>query len=528
MRAKLLSSLFILLLLGVGVTAIHLPPTLAQGDSPVAALTPTPVVMAIPGPAGNQLPPAPLANLDGSPVVMHLPFSDTFNSEQGWFYDGQWRLDSQSAYDGTGWFMDGTRRNSTSTLTYLPYIDLTGIFSTQLTYRQKGLLPETDFIAVDLSLDGGLTWIMVDQQIGLDQDWAMHAVDLTEYRGQVIRLRFRVSTGQQLVFDQPETGGYWIDDLNILYATFSVAMIAEAEAAEAPIGPPANLTEMGLHLIVGAQKSPVVDLATRLEEAGHPLGTVKGTSGTEDILNAVKEASPETTIVYRSLVNGDGRQDCPNVWHAPDVEAQRWLDELAPYWAKVNANYYELMNECNTIPIDWLVSFSIESMRIAGERGQCLLLFSFTTGQPEVSAFAQLAPVYQYALNHPCQPGRMHGVALHAYGVQPNTLVSESGIYLGLRHRLFYTALLAQLPDAIRVPVYLTEVGAGDGRHQFSCQDIARDVMQYTQELEYDPYIWGFHLWNIGPPGTQTGDWVDLTACLPLLGDTLLSYYGAQ
>lgn len=511
--------------------AVQLPSTAAQGDTPLAAITPTPVVMAIPGPITSDLPPAPLANLDGSPVVMRLPFTDTFSSEQGWFYDGQWRLDSQSGYDGgTGWFLDGTPRNSTSTLTYLPYIDLTGIFSTQLTYRQKGSLPETDFIAVDISLDGGVTWLMADQQIGINQDWDLHAVDLTNYRGQVIRLRFRISTGQQLVFDQPLSGGYWIDDLTIQYATFSLAMVGAAEAAEAaaPVGPPANVTEMGLHLIVGAQKSPVVALATRLEEAGHPLGTLKGTSGTEDILNAVKAVSPETTIVYRSLVNGDGRQDCPNVWHAPDIEAQRWLDELAPYWAKVDADYYELMNECNAIPLDWLVTFSTEAMRIAGERGQCLLLFSFTTGQPEVGAFTQLAPVYQYALQHPCQPGRLHGVALHAYGVNPNTLVSESGIYLGLRHRLFYTSLLAQLPDAIRVPVYLTEVGPGDGRQPFSCQDIARDVVQYTRELAYDPYIWGFHLWNVGPLGPQSGDWVDLTPCLPLLGDTLLSYYGAQ
>ncbi len=225
MRLRLLSSLFILLAVAAGITLAHLPAATAQGDTPVAALTPTPVVMAMPGPVDNLLPPAPLANLDGSPVVMHLPFADTFTSEQGWFYGGQWRLDAQSGYDGTGWFLDGALRSTTSMLTYLPYIDLTGIFSTQLTYRQKGTLPETDLIAVDISLDGGTTWIMIDQQIGVEQDWAMHAVDLTEYRGQVIRLRFRVSTGQQLVFDQPQTGGYWIDDLHIQYATFSLAMM---------------------------------------------------------------------------------------------------------------------------------------------------------------------------------------------------------------------------------------------------------------------------------------------------------------
>lgn len=533
MRVRRFSSLFIVLLVLLAA-AIHGTAIQAQGDRPPLPFvdTPTPVQMAMPIPA-HALPPAPMAGADGSPLVVRLPIAEAFDSEQGWFTTGHWRFDTLSAFDGTGWYLDGTPRGTVSTLTYLPYVDLSGALSAQLIYRQKGHLPPTDFIAVDISLDGGTTWVMIDQQIGIDQDWDLHAVDLTKYRGQIIRLRFRVNTGEAVGAGGPLTGGYWLDNMTIQYVSFSLMMVGEAEAvpqaeeAVVPIGPPAHLTEMGLHLIVGAQKAPVVDLAMRLRAAGHPLGTLKGTSGTEDILNAVKAVSPETTIVFRSLVSGDGRRDCPNVWHAPDVEARRWLDELAPYWAGVQADYYELMNECN-VPLDWLATFSIEAMRVAGSRGQCLLLFSFNTGQPDVAQFAQLAPVYEYALQNPCAPGRMHGIALHAYGVEPGTLVSESGIYLGLRHRLFYTHLLALVPDAIRVPVYITEAGPGDGRRAFACEDVARDVVQYTQQLAFDPYIWGFHLWNVGPPEPQGDDWVDVTPCLPLIGEALLGYYAGQ
>jgi hypothetical protein len=160
-------------------------------------------------------------------------------------------------------------------------------------------------------------------------------------------------------------------------------------------------------------------------------------------------------------------------------------------------------------------------MQVAGSLGECLLLFSFSAGTPDPALFDQLLPVYQYALDNPCQPGRYHGIALHAYGVNKSTLMSESGINLGLRHRLFYSYVLPKLPSAIQIPVYLTEAGPGDGRTEFKCEDITRDVIQYTRELEYDPYIRGFHLWNVGPKN----EWVDVTPCLSMIGDALVSYY---
>jgi hypothetical protein len=171
------------------------------------------------------------------------------------------------------------------------------------------------------------------------------------------------------------------------------------------------------------------------------------------------------------------------------------------------------------------VPFTIEAMRLAGERGTCLLAFSFAVGNPEPYQFDDLRPVYEYALRHPCQPGRLHGVALHAYAVDTTKLLSESGIWLGYRYRLYYEQLLPQMPEAIRIPVFLTEASPGDGSTPFRCEDLTRDMLQYTQQVENDPYIVGFHLWNVGTPEYH---WNDVTDCLPMLGDALVNYYSQK
>lgn len=455
-------------------------------------------------------------------TVAALPFADTFDTNWGWASTGSWTYDPAIGYEGGGWRLDGTQRETVSTLTYNAGIDLSGTLSAQLIFRQQGILPTSDFIAVDVSLDGGQTWNMVDQQIGITTEWELRGVDLTNYRGQVVRLRFRISTGTQLTNTElatteptdPIAGFFGLDNVAIQYVDIAPELVFMPE----PLGP---RTLMGLHLTVGAPHEAVVDLAKRLEAIGWPLGTLKGTTGTASIVNEVARISPDTVIVYRALNTPWGMRDCPDTSHDPVLEAQRWIAGFQAEWATVQADYYEIMNECLP-PMEWLVPFTIEAMRQAGARGQCVLVFSFSAGNPEPDVYAQLLPVYEDALEHPCQPGRYHGIALHAYGIDRTTLVSESGLGLGLRHRLFYAEILPDLPEAIRIPVYLTEAGAGDGRADFACEDVVRDVLQYTSQLEFDPYVRGFHLWNVG----SQGQWVDFARCLPQLGDALTAYYG--
>lgn len=502
-------------------------------------------------------PPVPTPN----PTLTAIPFTETFDLSSGWDADGAWVHDLVAGYEGGGWRVDGMRRETVSTLQYQKYIDLSGSLSAQLMFRQKGSLPASDLVTFDISLDGGESWISVDSQVGVqtfrlvdeseqtdaaedasdaaessdaaappdaetpelaaltdaedDGGWMLHRVDLGDFRGQVVTVRFRVLTG--LPLPEMDEAFYQIDNIAIQYA-FDVPEVVYTPYERGP------RTLLGLHLIVGARGDPVYDLVRRMRDIGWPLGSVKGTTGTEDILAEVAKISPETVLVYRSLMTDRGMIDCPNQFAEPVAEAQAWMNGLWSYWAGVEADYFEIMNECLP-PVEWLVPFTIEAMRLASERNTCLLVLSFAGGGPEPEVYARLAPVYQYALEHPCQPGRLHGIALHAYSGDPYRLLSESGIWLGLRHRLYYERILADVPDAIHVPLYMTEAGPGDGRTPFTCEDIARDVIQYTQQIEADPYIKGFHLWNVGP---HESVWVDVSECLPYLGEALAAYYSGR
>lgn len=469
---------------------------------------------------GTPPPPAPLAPLvyvSGAPrPVVRPPLGDTFDSAAGWLPDGLWRFETGAGYEGAGWRVDGSQRGVTSTLEYAGQIDLTGKTNAQLLFRQRGSLPQTDIAAVELSLDGGLSWVAVDQQIGVESEWEQRAVDLRFFRGQVVRLRFRVTTGSAAL-PPPEPGApppdYALDNVTLQL------FLDKADRVYFPLDTRPRAL-MGLHLTMGAQSGPVVELARRLQAIGRPMSTLKGTTGTESILAAVRQVSPETVLIYRTLETPDGMIDCPDATNDPVAEARRWMDNQMPYWARVPADYYEIMNECHP-PMAWLVPFAIEAMRLANERGLCLLLFSFAGGNPEPHEFAALAPVYDYALDHPCGPQRYHGVALHAYSGSAGRLLSESGPWLAYRHRKFYEQLLPLLPEAYYIPVYITEAGPGDGRVEFACEDLARDVVQYTREIEHDPYVRGFNLWNVG----SVEPWVDVTPCLLQVGDALVRYY---
>lgn len=490
------------------------PPTL----NPALVGTPLPFPTIIATPAPSAVP-----TFDMTQMVARVPFAETFDTNWGWQPEGAWQYAPDGGYSGGGWQLDGAQRETLSTLTYASSIDLSGVLNAQLMFRQDGVLPTSDFVVVEVSLDGGRTWLIANIQIGVEAAWALHTVDLTAYRGQVVRLRFRVQTGvapNPVAEDEtapqeepPEIGAYNIDNVVIQYfdITQNVAMI--------PV-PFAQRTLMGLHLAVGAHEGPVVDLAIRLRDIGWPLGTLKGTSGAANVLNAVKAVSPDTVIIYRSLETPRGLVDCPDANIDPVIEAQRWVGGLQPYWAEVQADYYELMNECHP-PAEWLLSFTLEAMRLASAQGQCLLVFSFAPGNPEPEYFAQLRPVFEYALANPCQPGRFHGIALHVYGIDRRTLLSDADPSVSLRHRIFYNTLLREIPESVNLPLYLTEAGAGDGATPFECEDVTRDVIRYTAQLERDPYVRGFHLWNVG----QTTRFVDIAECIPMIRDALVAYY---
>jgi hypothetical protein len=67
---------------------------------------------------------------------------------------------------------------------------------------------------VDISLDGGQTWQTLDQQPGQKLEWGERVLDLSAYRGQMIRLRFRLESGGRPSKDGNKNA-WWLDNLRI-------------------------------------------------------------------------------------------------------------------------------------------------------------------------------------------------------------------------------------------------------------------------------------------------------------------------
>jgi len=72
-----------------------IPLTSAQDGTPLPALT---------------LTPEPVASTMNDPLVMALPFGDTFDTNCCWQAVGAWQFDPDTAYEGGGWFADGSVR----------------------------------------------------------------------------------------------------------------------------------------------------------------------------------------------------------------------------------------------------------------------------------------------------------------------------------------------------------------------------------------------------------------------------------
>jgi glucose/arabinose dehydrogenase len=176
------------------------------------------------------------------PIVDTLPYAENFDSAMGWVASGTWRLDTQITRSGTAWLADASTVGMISMLVQGTTVDLTSVSHPQLSFWQRSNLATNDIAAVDVSLDGGTSWTIVDQQVGLQTDWSMRTVDLTAYQGHEIRLRFRLQTlGGVLSSD--DAAGYWIDDLAIVEvepsaiteATLSPTDTGSQTATETPV-----------------------------------------------------------------------------------------------------------------------------------------------------------------------------------------------------------------------------------------------------------------------------------------------------
>jgi hypothetical protein len=215
-------------------TPVVAVPTATPTSIPPA--TPTPMAL----PTTEPLPTAtPTALPTSTPLPAPLPLVESFDSGSGWSATGSWRFDTQSAYQGAGWYADSTQRGVVSTLTSDRLIDLRGAAHPQLSFWQKAALSPSDKFAVEISGDGGTSWTALSQQIGPANDWTQLTFDLSPYRDSVIRLRYRLDTRDPLP-DGTTTVGVWIDELSIVDIPPAPSVTPTGTAISVPTPSPTN------------------------------------------------------------------------------------------------------------------------------------------------------------------------------------------------------------------------------------------------------------------------------------------------
>jgi hypothetical protein len=190
-------------------------PTIEPTVEPTVEPTRPPEPTIEPTPEPTVEPPAPPPD-NGLPVVTP-PVSEPFDSKAGWQVKGAWKFGKNAGVEGGGWFADSTRRGATSLLTAPVLIDLTTAQAPTLSFWQRVGLSSGDLIAVDVSTDGGQTWQPLDQQLGHPAEWSEQVIDLSAYRGQVIRLRFRLDARGRVPQGE-QTVGWWVDSVSVIDA----------------------------------------------------------------------------------------------------------------------------------------------------------------------------------------------------------------------------------------------------------------------------------------------------------------------
>lgn len=246
---------------------------------------------------------------------------------------------------------------------------------------------------------------------------------------------------------------------------------------------------IGPHLLYTAR---VDMLASYLKVSG----VVKEVSGDGKLLAVARALNPHVVTIYRHT------NDCPPDW----MDGGQWFDLVAGGWP-AGADWYEAQNECGETSRGYSNTFQIELMRRANERGICLLLYSFSVGTPSLEFFAQTKPVWDWALSHPCQPGRHHSLAMHAYGL--GYTIDNEWLMQGWRKRC------EVLPGYCeRVGIWMTEWEHYEQESDpVDCARVASNVAWARAAYKNTP-VRGVLLWSFG----ALAPWRDLTPCAGVLG----------
>ncbi len=153
-------------------------------------------------------------------------------------WSGNWSTTTSTFVSPTRSFFDGSTgnysNNANRTYTYVPTIDLTQATSAMITFYAKwGVEADYDFVQFQVSTDGGTTWIgqcgnftvpgtSANGSVqpngdpvyeGTQQSWVLEEINLSDYLGQQIRVRFQLRSDVEVTAD-----GFYFDDFKVFYS----------------------------------------------------------------------------------------------------------------------------------------------------------------------------------------------------------------------------------------------------------------------------------------------------------------------
>jgi hypothetical protein len=203
-----------------------------------------------------------------------LPWVQSFDTALGWTAEGVWRSDVAGAWQGAAWFADAQVRSQRSTLTAEVWVDLRGAVAPMLTFWERRQLSDSDRLAFDLAIAGG-DWLPLIQQGGGFSDWTQRTIDLSAFRGQIVRLRFRLETGPTVSPNQ-QVVGWWVDELRVddlgpVVLPTETPLPLPATATPSPVSP--TVTPTAVPPTVTPLPSPTPEPPTATPEAVAPPDT---------------------------------------------------------------------------------------------------------------------------------------------------------------------------------------------------------------------------------------------------------------
>lgn len=188
-------------------------------------------------------------------------------------WTGNWNLTASTFVSAPRSFTDtpsGNYSNNANTIyTYTPSIDFTNKSAAKVTFWAKwNIEADYDFVQFQVSTNNGSSWIGQCGQYtvsgtsangsvqpnnqpvweGEQPTWVLEEIDLSEYLGQVIKVRFQLRADGGTRKD-----GFYFDDFSIYYNE-SGASLAQNDAPEVVLYP--NPTT-GTISLVGLQESPI-------------------------------------------------------------------------------------------------------------------------------------------------------------------------------------------------------------------------------------------------------------------------------